>query len=261
MLSVENLSVTARMKGDKISLPVKHVCLSVTRGEKLAIVGQSGCGKTMTAMAILGLLPDNCVASGRIMWDAQDLLIMTKRQRRALLGKELVLIPQSGADFLNPSRTVGSQMKQGLRRAGLYGCEPLHDILHRVGFKNPKEILASYPFQLSGGMAQRVVMAIAAIGQPSLVIADEPTRGVDQQNTVHFIRLMQELFSDAAVLLITHDISVAAVCDRIMVMKDGEEVECGKSEQILCSPQQAYTQQLIRDLPNGLDHAEGGYHQ
>ena len=259
MLNLTNLIVTAHMKDGEDIVLVDHLSLSVERGKKLAIIGQSGCGKTMTGMSILGLLPDNCTASGKIIWSDMDLLAISKRQRRLLLGRELVLIPQSGADFLNPSRTIGGQMRESIRHIGIKGVQPLHDILHRVGFECPESILSAYSFQLSGGMAQRVVMAISALGRPGLVIADEPTRGIDRENTGHFVTLMNELFSNAAILIITHDFSIASVCDHILVMNNGQLVEYGETNQILNSPKEAYTRQLIYDLPRTRPHLERGY--
>lgn len=246
MLSVENLRVTARLRGGETAVLVDGLSLAVERGTRLAVVGQSGCGKTMTAMAILGLLPENCAAAGRVLWEGRDLLALPRRQRRDLLGRELVFIPQSGADFLSPSRRVGSQMRESLRRAGLRGERALRDILRRVGFDRPEEILSAYPFQLSGGMAQRVVMAMSALGQPGLVIADEPTRGVDRENAEHFLALMEELFARSAVVLITHDLSIAGTAGRILVMNGGRAVEAGETERVL------------RGLPRALSGVERG---
>ena len=145
MLNLTNLNVTARMKDGEDIVLVDHLSLSVERGKKLAIMGQSGCGKTMTGMSILGLLPDNCTASGKIIWSDMDLLTISKRQRKSLLGRELVLIPQSGADFLNPSRTIGGQMRESMRHVGIKDVQPFHDILCRVGFECPESILSAYP--------------------------------------------------------------------------------------------------------------------
>lgn len=260
-LAVEQLHVTAAMRGGAKTAIVRGLSFSVERGEKLAIVGRSGCGKTMTAMAILGLLPDNCAAAGRICFEGQELLALGERQRRALRGVKQVLIPQSGADFLNPSLRVRTQMREALLRAGTPRKqmeETMTALLARMGFEDPRRVLESYPFQLSGGMAQRVVMAMASAGNPSLVIADEPTRGVDRENTAQFLQNLDALFGGAAVLLITHDISVAARCDRILVMNEGKMVECGESGQILHRPKEIYTHELICDLPHALSHAERG---
>ena len=260
-LAVSNLNIVARLKGGARNQIVRNLSFNVASAEKLAIVGHSGCGKTMTAMAVLGLLPENCQASGSILWDGKELLSMTPKERRQLLGREHVLIPQSGADFLNPSLTIRHQMNEALARLGVRvkdRKEEMTRLLERVGFSDSERVLRSYPFQLSGGMAQRVVMAMASAGKPGLVIADEPTKGIDQHNTEQFLENLDELFSDTAVVLITHDISVASACDFILVIKDGELEEYGKTDEVLASPKSKYTHQLICDLPHALSHVDRG---
>ncbi|MCR1841012.1 ABC transporter ATP-binding protein [Murimonas intestini] len=251
-LEVAQLHITAQMKGGTFSTVVQNICLSVETGKRLAIVGQSGSGKTMTAMAILGLLPENCSALGHVVWNGIDILSLNARQRRSYLGTDFALIPQSGADFLNPSLKVGTQFREVLRRArierSLQGTL-MHRLLSGTGFDDPAQILRSYPFQLSGGMAQRVVMAMAAAGNPHLVIADEPTRGIDQENIRVFLANLNTLFKDSAILLITHDISVAAACDEILVMNDGHVIESAPARILLQHPKAKYTRRLICNLP------------
>ena len=261
-LRVEKLSIAAKMKGGSTEAIVSDLSFTINRGKKIAIVGKSGCGKTMTAMAILGLLPDNCTATGSVTWDGTELLSLSDRDRRKTRGLEHVLIPQSGADFLNPSLKIKTQLAESLKRSAQSDRRSrelmMEQLLARVGFDDPESILRSYPFQLSGGMAQRVVMAIALSGRPGLVIADEPTRGVDQENSQKFLRQLDELFDSSAVLLITHDISVAATCDDILVIDTGRCVEYGPSSQIINHPKDVYTHTLICDLPHALSHAERG---
>lgn len=260
-LAVRHLNITAAMKGGAASDIVRDVSFSVSCGDKLAVVGGSGCGKTMTAMSILGLLPDNCRATGSILWNGKDLLSLPPKKRRKLLGVEHVLIPQSGADFLNPSLTVKRQMSEALARIGVAsGARKavMYQLLEGVGFSEPEKVLGSYPFQLSGGMSQRVVTAMASAGKPKLVVADEPTKGIDQSNKEQFLINLDTLFSEAAVMLITHDISVAAACNYIMVMKDGVVEEYGETSKVLLHPQSGYTHQLICDLPHALSHIERG---
>ena len=243
-LEVKNLRVCARLSGGSESAIVSGLDFCIAPGQRLAIVGTSGCGKTMTALAILGLLPGNCRAEGSVRWEGEELLTLPRRKRRTLLGRSHVLIPQSGADFLNPVLSVRSQMNDALARNGIARAQrktAAETLLRRVGFDDPTRVLRSYPFQLSGGMAQRVVMAMASSGQPGLVIADEPTKGIDRDNTA--------LFPGAAVLLITHDLSVASACDRLLVMQDGRAVETGETQAVLAHPQHAFTRQLLDDLP------------
>lgn len=260
-LVVEKLHIEARLKGGVKAEIVHSSSFFVKKGTKLALVGRSGCGKTMTAMSILGLLPQNCAASGSVTWNGTELLSMPKADRRKLLGREFVLIPQSGADFLNPSLTVRRQMGEALARLGVPHSARrgrMEELLHGAGFDEPERILKSYPFQLSGGMAQRVVMAIASAGSPGLVIADEPTRGVDRDNTRLFLDNLDSMFGSAAVLLITHDISVAAQCDYILVMDNGRIIEWGDSNEILTNPKELGTHNLICDVSHALVHAERG---
>ena len=260
-LSVRELYIEAQLKeGERVPI-VQGLSFAVEAGQRLALVGRSGCGKTMTAMAILGLLPGNCHARGSIVVDDQDLFALPEKERRQLLGKKLAFIPQSGADFLNPSLRIRRQMEESLSGNGIarrhYDLH-LQRLLTAVGFPDPQAVLRAYPFQLSGGMAQRVVMAMACAGQPRVVIADEPTRGIDQGNVQHFLRLLDGLFHNSAVLLITHDISVAATCQHILVVRDGQAEEYGPTRQVLQHPASVYTHTLICDLPHALSHWERG---
>ena len=251
-LEVKNLRVCARLSGGSESAIVRGLDFCIAPGQRLAIVGTSGCGKTMTALAILGLLPENCRAEGSVRWEGEELLTLPQRKRRALLGRSHVLIPQSGADFLNPALSVRSQMNDALARNGIARAQrktAAETLLRRVGFDDPARVLRSYPFQLSGGMAQRVVMAMASAGQPGLVIADEPTKGIDRDNTALFLQNLDALFPGAAVLLITHDLSVASACERLLVMQDGRAVETGETQAVLAHPQHTFTRQLLDDLP------------
>ena len=257
-LCVSKLNIVAYLHGGEHNHIISDVSFSVERGKKLAIVGRSGCGKTMTAMAILGLLPENCEAHGSILWEGEELTKISAKRRRELLGRELIYIPQSGADFLNPSVRIEKQMDEALCHAGVPKAEragKMRELLGKTGLEDIERIIKSYPFQLSGGMAQRVVMAMGSCGEPGLVIADEPTRGIDKENTALFLKNLDAMFSSSAVLLITHDISAASSCDEMLVMKDGKVIEQGTSFQILHEPENEYTHMLICDLPHALDHA------
>lgn len=260
-VSVEKLNISAKLKDGSQNAIVKDLSFSIPDGKRLAIVGQSGCGKTMTAMAILGLLPDNCRAEGAVSLSEKNLFELPPRARRDMLGTQIVYIPQSGADFLNPSLRVRSQMYETLKQNGVPKTERkavAESLLRKVGFDDADRVLNAYPFQLSGGMCQRVVMAIASSGNPSLVIADEPTKGIDKDNTALFLQNLDKLFSGASVLLITHDISVAAECDRILVMRDGRLEEIGDTAEVLSHPASTHTHELICDLPHALSHSERG---
>ena len=252
ILNVVRLSVNAELKSGFTQI-VKRTVLKIASGEQLGIVGESGCGKTMTAMAIFGLLPANCHADGEVILNGNSLLGLSKKQMNEKRGREIVLIPQSGADFLNPSLRVRDQIYETLKKAGLTDKDDLREraeeLLRHVGFDKPLEVLEKYPFQLSGGMAQRIVLAIGLAFSPSLVIADEPTRGIDDETAALFIKQLERMFADSAVIVITHNIALARTCRNILVMHSGAMMEYGRADLILNSPKHPYTRSLIDALP------------
>lgn len=240
-------------KGEKAL--VQNVRLSLHAGESMALIGETGSGKTMTALSLMRLLPKNVRQSG------EDVLFCGEplpkgRAMRNLLGTKIVYIPQSGADFLNPTRTVRGQMWDGLQKNGVPIRERnsrVKELLQRVGFEEPEKVMDQYPFALSGGMAQRVSIALAACARAKLVIADEPTNGLDRQQTEDFFALLDRLYPDAAYLVITHDISVARHCDSVAVLCRGRMCETGPAEAVLSSPRHPYTQALTGALvENGM---------
>ncbi len=249
---VDRLCIDAELKNGNTRI-VNGLSFSIAQGEQLAIVGESGCGKTMTAMAIFGLLPLNCHATGSVTLDGKNLLSLKEKQINTLRGRKIVLIPQSGADFLNPAIKIREQIYETLRKAGIKEkCElqsRAENLLVRAGFDKPAEIMEKYPFQLSGGMAQRIVLAIGLAFSPRLVIADEPTRGIDDETASLFIGQLGEMFHDSAIIVITHNISVAGTCHNILVMHTGEMMEYGKADTILNTPNHPYTRSLIDALP------------
>jgi len=251
-LNVDRLSVKAELKSGFKQI-VKELSFKIACGEQLGIVGESGCGKTMTAMAIFGLLPANCRAGGEVALNGKPLLSLSEKQMNEKRGREIVLIPQSGADFLNPSLRVRDHLYETLKRAGIKDKNNLREraeeLLEQVGFDKPAEVMEKYPFQLSGGMAQRIVLAIGLAFSPSLVIADEPTRGIDDETAALFIKQLEKMFSDTAVIVITHNIALARTCRNILVMHSGEMMEYGRADVILNSPRHPYTRSLIDALP------------
>ncbi|MDR2501662.1 MAG: ATP-binding cassette domain-containing protein [Oscillospiraceae bacterium] len=221
MLSVENLTIRAKLDRG-LSLIVEGLSFDVTRGTRLGIVGESGCGKTMTALALIGLLPHNCRAGGSARLDGTELLPLSQRELRRLRGREIVYIPQSGADFLNPSMTVRLHFAETLARLGYARSArsgAMRELLEQAGFSEPESVLKKYPFQLSGGMAQRVLLALALAAKPKLVIADEPTRGLHRDAALKFMDLLESSFSDCAVAIITHDRTIAERCDSVLEMR------------------------------------------
>lgn len=239
--------------GERVLL--QNVFFSLSSGEQLAIIGETGSGKTMLALSILGLLPANVrMQGGCIQMDSAAL--PSGKQLQTLRGDRLVYIPQNGAEFLLPARTVRKQLYDSLKKLGL----PRKDFpalaaekLRLAGFDAPETVLDKYPFQLSGGMAQRVTIALAACSRARLLIADEPTNGLDEAGRAQFFALLDSIFPDAAKLIITHDISVAARCDRVLVLCGGRMLETGVSSTVLSAPRHPYTKALLAaQVANGI---------
>ena len=240
-------------RGERVLL--QDVSFSLSSGQRLAIIGETGSGKTMLALSILGLLPANVrMQSGCIEMDGAAL--PAGKQLQTLRGDKLVYIPQNGAEFLLPARTVRKQLYDSLKKLGL----PRKDFpalaaekLRLAGFDAPETLLDKYPFQLSGGMAQRVTIALAACSRARLLIADEPTNGLDEAGRAQFFALLDSIFPDAAKLIITHDISVAARCDRVLVLCGGRMLETGVSSTVLSAPRHPYTKALLAaQVANGI---------
>lgn len=232
---------------------VERISFSVARGQSMALIGETGSGKTMTALSLMRLLPSNVRMIGdEIRFMGRPL----PQDMRPLLGVDMVYIPQNGLECLNPSRKVRHHLYDNLKKLGMpkkkWAAEALEK-LRIVGLKEPEAVLDYYPFQLSGGMAQRVSLAISACSRAKLVIADEPTNGLEQQAKTAFSGLLRELFPDAAVIVITHDIEVASFCDSILVLCGGRAMESGRSNEVLEKPRQPYTKALLAALvKNGM---------
>jgi ABC-type glutathione transport system ATPase component len=251
-LEVENLTIKAKLRLGEAFI-VRGLSFDVDARDRLGIIGESGGGKTMTALSLFGLLPGNCRTSGTARLGGRDLLSLNKKEIREVRGRELVLIPQSGGAFLNPVFTVRSHLRESLRRSGIRGRaegeKKSLELLSRAGFADPADVLAKYPFQLSGGMAQRVVLAIGLAASPKLVIADEPTRGIDEESAELFLEELDCAFPEAAVIVITHNMGLVKRCGRLLVLHTGGIVEYGDSESILGDPAHPYTPSLIDALP------------
>lgn len=257
MLSVSHLTVNAKFKEGSAKL-VSDLQFEVKSGEMLAIVGESGCGKSMTAQALLGILPDNCSVSGKALLNGKDIFSLTKKQMKELQGREIVFIPQGGAESLNPGLKVKTHIYETLKKLGVKKNkkEIAIALLEKSGLKEAQRILELYPGEISGGMAQRVVLALAMavpmiIGEETvkLVVADEPTRGVDEQGAKHYIELLRKEFREASVILITHSLETAKSCERVVVMYDGISMECGDAAKVLSELKHPYTKSLIDALP------------
>ncbi|MBC3887878.1 ATP-binding cassette domain-containing protein [Acetobacterium paludosum] len=252
ILSITGLTIDSQLMHGSHRI-VNDLSFELEQGETLAIVGESGCGKTMTALSIFGLLPENCTASGTVTFDDCNLLSLREKELSRMRGIDFVLIPQSGADFLNPGLKVRTQIYETLKRTGIKDKRILEktacDLLNSVSFQNPDSIMNKYPFQLSGGMAQRVVLAMGLTFSPKLVISDEPTRGIDSNTSMAYLKELTSVFSDSGIVIITHDISVADYCKNIFIMYAGECMEYGDCTRILNNPSHPYTKSLIAALP------------
>ncbi|HXL64354.1 MAG TPA: ABC transporter ATP-binding protein, partial [Xanthobacteraceae bacterium] len=228
---------------------LRGVSLTVDTGEVHGLVGESGAGKSTIAKAILGIVPSQVrISGGRIVFEGRDLLALSASELRAILGRDITLVPQDPSTALNPSRRIDAQMTDGLRlKRGLSMKEArlrARALLAEVQIRDPERVLSSYPHQLSGGMRQRVLIAAAFALEPKLVIADEPTTALDvtvQKQILRLIRALQERHG-TSVLFVSHDLGVVAqICDRVSVLYMGKVVEQGGTADILQNPQHPYT--------------------
>ncbi len=254
VLEYNSGQIIASLKNNKRVL-VDDVSFRIRAGETLSIVGETGSGKTMTALSIMKLLPANVeMLGGSIVFMGREL--PNEKKMPDILGNEIVYIPQNGLEALNPSRRIDKHLYDNLEKIGVPKPErekTAKDKLSAVGFAHPEQVMDKYPFQLSGGMAQRVTIAISACSNAHLVIADEPTNGLDQSSKSLFMATLRSLFPMAAKLIITHDISIAEMCDQSLVLCGGRMMERGFSSQVLGNPHHPYTKALLSSLvKNGL---------
>ncbi|MFH7167720.1 ATP-binding cassette domain-containing protein, partial [Klebsiella pneumoniae] len=255
VLSVEDLRISYRSRGEWREV-VHNISFSIQRGEMLAFVGESGSGKTTTAQAIIGLLADNARRdAGRIVLNGEVISDWSAKRLNRLRGVSISLVPQDPGNSLNPVKTIGQQVEEILRlHQSLSAAERRQqalNLLAKVGLSHPEQRFDQYPHQLSGGMKQRVLIAIAIALQPDLIIADEPTSALDVTVQKRILDLLDILRreSGTAVLFVTHDLALAAErADRIMVFRQGEIQEQGATETIVQRPQHPYTRQLLHDL-------------
>jgi len=242
LLDVQDLSISFPRHGD-VSV-VDRVSFTVRPGETMALVGESGCGKSITSLAIMGLLDASATVTGRIMFEGRDLLQLPAGERNALRGDDIAMIYQDALSSLNPAMLIRSQMKQLTSRGGTRTAE---ELLTLVGL-DPKRTLASYPHELSGGQRQRVLIAMALTRDPKLVIADEPTTALDVTVQAQVIELLNSLREKLgfAMVFVSHDLAlVAEIAHRITVMYAGQVVEQGTTREILTQPVHEYTRGLL----------------
>ena len=257
LLAIEGLHVAFRTKAGVVRA-VNGVSLQIREGETFAIVGESGSGKSTTGLAVMGLAGADArpVVSGRIALRTKagkvvDIVRLSERARRALRGTEVAMVFQDPMSSLNPVFTIGSQLREALRGPAAHKSNAFR-LIEAMGIPNPAQCLASYPHQLSGGMRQRVMIALALAGRPGLLIADEPTTALDvtiqAQILELFARLQQE--TGMAVVFITHNLGVVAeIAQRMAVMYAGKVVEMGPVASVFSAPVMPYTRALLASLP------------
>ncbi len=252
LLQVNDLHLTLKAPAGNLTL-LHQLAFTLYSGEIVGLVGESGCGKSLTASVLLRLLPSSFHVSGSLLFEGEDLLKFSSRELSRLRGNRLSLILQDPALALNPILPIGIQLTEGLRYHKKISKKEAWQIgiswLHRVGIGDAAYRMRQYPHELSGGMKQRLLIAMALICRPSLLIADEPTTALDVTIQAQILDLLQTLQQEeqTSILLITHDLGVVArCCQRVMVMYAGQIVEIGAVDQVLMAPQHPYTQMLLK---------------
>lgn len=256
LLEVKNLK-TQFFTDDGVVTAVDGISFHVMPGEVLGLVGESGCGKSVTSLSLLRLVASpGKITGGELLWKGDDLLKYSPKQMRALRGDDIAMIFQEPMTSLDPLYTVGNQiieavsLHQGLR--GRQAREKAIEALRDVGIPEPELRIDSYPHQMSGGMRQRVMIAIALSCNPELLIADEPTTALDVTVQATVLDLLKKLRKERnmAILLITHNMGlVAEMCDRVAVMHDGKIVETARVEDLFENPRHPYTRDLLKSIP------------
>lgn len=257
LLTVEDLSISFdTLRGDLKA--VRHASFFVERGETLGVVGESGCGKSISNLAIMGLLPNTATVEAKTLnFNGLDLLKATEKEKRKIRGKDITMIFQDPMTSLNPSFTVGFQIMETLKIHEGGTKKELEEravqILDEVGIPAPRSRIKSYPHELSGGMNQRVMIAQAIACNPKLLIADEPTTALDVTIQSQILDLLMKLKENhnMGLIFVTHDIGVVSnVSDRIQVMYAGEIIETGITRQVIDNPEHPYTEALFKSLPS-----------
>ena len=257
LLSVQDLHTSFFTDAGEVQA-VNGVNFNLDRGEILGIVGESGSGKSVTAYSIMQILADTGrIVSGKILYKGEDLSTWNDKQMQNFRGKACSIIFQDPMTSLNPVFTIGNQMKEAVvlhtDKRGKVADERVIELLELVGINEPRKRVRQYPFELSGGMRQRVMIAMALACEPDILIADEPTTALDVTIQAQILELIQELQKKMgmAVILVTHDLGVIAdMCDNIVVMYGGRICERGTAREIFYNPRHEYTRGLLRSIPN-----------
>jgi peptide/nickel transport system ATP-binding protein len=264
VLEVEDLTVTFTRRGENATRAVDGVSFSVAPGETIGLVGESGCGKSVTSLAVMGLLPRRGVSvGGSVRLDGQELLGADDRMLRRLRGADMAMVFQDPLSSLNPTVPIGTQVTEVLLEHRdmdrKQAAREAVDLLDKVGIPDPNRRLKEYPHQLSGGMRQRALIAMALACSPRLLIADEPTTALDVTIQAQILELLRELVvgSGTALVMITHDLGVVAgLCDRVHVMYAGRIIESADRHELFGRPRHPYTGGLLGSVPR-LDSVRG----
>ncbi|HJM51369.1 MAG TPA: ABC transporter ATP-binding protein [Alphaproteobacteria bacterium] len=258
LLAIEGLAVEFKTR-DGMARVIDDLSVALAPGETLGVVGESGCGKSMTALAVMGLvpIPPGQIAAGRILLDGENLLEASEPRMREVRGNEISMIFQEPMTSLNPVYSVGNQIAETARlHEGLSAREARDravEMLYQVGIPAPEKRVAEFPHQLSGGMRQRVMIAMALTCRPRVLIADEPTTALDVTVQAQIFDLLRALQADTgtSIIMITHDMgAIAEMAQRVVVMYAGRKVEEGPVDEILANPKHPYTQGLIVCVPH-----------
>jgi peptide/nickel transport system ATP-binding protein len=256
LLEVKNLSIGVRREKETFTA-VDNICFHIGEGEILGLVGESGCGKSLTCLSIPGLLaPGVERLGGRLLFRGRDLTALSQAEMRRLRGKEISMIFQEPAASLNPLQRTGRQIAEVLEIHGMGDkkkrrAETL-DMMETLGLGEPEKLFRAWPHELSGGMCQRVMIAIAAICRPALLLADEPAAALDRAAQTRILEHLRKINreSGAAVLFVSHDLGlIRRICGRVLVMYAGKIVEAGNTEDVFSRPAHPYTQSLIGAIP------------
>ncbi|MDR1790652.1 MAG: ABC transporter ATP-binding protein [Propionibacteriaceae bacterium] len=255
LLRVDDLAI----RFSKRAPAVKSVSFALDAGERLGIIGESGSGKSVTALAIMGLLPEYAVLEGSIQVDGQEIIGLSDAELSKLRGKVMTMVFQEPMTALDPTMRVGRQVAEAYRKHTTGAEQPtarerVVDVLGKVGLEEPERVADSYPHELSGGQRQRALIAMAVINEPSLIIFDEPTTALDVTVQAQVLELIDAVLAHtgASCLFISHNLAVVAqVAKRVLVLKDGEVVEAGEVGQLLSAPEHPYTQALVAAARRG----------
>lgn len=262
LLDIRNLTIEIETPQGLVKA-VDKFNLRLSAGEVRGLVGESGSGKSLVAETIVGIAKDTWhVTADRMMFDNIDLLSLSNTERRRIMGNDIAMVFQEPSSCLDPAQKIGAQLQEGMPNRPVAGKgwqrwqwrrKQAIELLHRVGIREPKQVMNAYPFELSEGVCQKVMIAMAIANQPKLLIADEPTNAMEASNHAQILRLLERVnkLSDTTILLISNDLTTfAKLTDSLTVMYCGQAVESGKREQILTQPRHPYTAALLHMMPD-----------